>query len=178
MRLTLIVPPAVAPVSLEDAKEHLRIAEEVDDEDFLIQTLIDAATQHLDGYRGVLGRCLVTQTWRAEITRLGERLSLPFPDVTVQTAVFTDELPGALEWRWHESLAAPALIPTGGWGRPVAVTFTAGFGSAALVPQPLKLAILLLVDHWFHNRGAIGQVGGAVELGFDSLISPYRWRRL
>ena len=178
MRMTLIAPPAEPPVSIDEAKEHLRIAPEVGDEDQLILRLIDAATQHLDGYRGVLGRCLVTQTWKAEITRLGERLSLPFPDVVVQSATFTDGLPGTLAWVWHESLAMPALIPTGGWGRPVAVTFTAGFGPPAAVPEPLKLAILLLVDHWFHNRGAIGQVGGAVELGFDSLIAPYRWRRL
>ena len=52
--------------------------------------------------------------------------TLQLPEV--QTATFTDGLPGTLAWVWHESLAMPALIPTGGWGRPVAVTFTAGFG--------------------------------------------------
>ena len=176
MRLVLVAPPRELPVTLAQAKVQCRV--DSDEDDLLIQDYLDAAVSHLDGYYGVLGRCLVTQTWKAEITRLGERLSLPFPDVEVQSAIFTDGLPGTLAWVWHESLAAPALIPTGGWGRPAAVIFTAGFGPPAAVPEPLKLAILLLVDHWFHNRGAIGQVGGAVELGFDSLIAPYRWRRL
>lgn len=177
MRLTLLIPPVAAPVSLEDAKAHLRVPPDEDAEDLLIGRLIAAAVQHLDGYRGILGRCLVTQTWRAEITRLGERIALPFPDIEIQTAEFTDA-PGALVWTWHESLAAPALIPAGGWGRPVAVTFAAGFGGPEAVPEPLKLAILMLVDHWFNNRGAVGDAGGPVALALDSLIAPFRWRRL
>lgn len=170
MRLIRVLPPASPPVTLAQAKAQLRV--DGDDADLRIAGLIDAAVDHLDGYRGVLGRCMVTQTWRAEIDSLGERLSLPFPDTTIVSAEFTDALAGTLAWVWHEALAAPALIPEDGWGRPVAVTFTAGFGAPAEVPMALKQAVLIMVEHLHDDPLA------PLPPSFGELIAPYRWRRV
>jgi uncharacterized phiE125 gp8 family phage protein len=63
----LVTPPVAAPVSLAEAKAHLRV--DFDDEDALISGLIDAATQHLDGWSGVLGRALMPQTWEMSLDR-------------------------------------------------------------------------------------------------------------
>ena len=55
--------------------------------------------------------------------------------------------------------------------------FTAGYGSSGVdVPQPLRLAIRLLVTHWYENRGAValGDRPGAVPLGYEALVAPYR----
>lgn len=112
MRLTRIIPPAETPISLAEAKDQCRILH--DDDDLLVQSYLDAAVSHLDGWHGVLGRCLVTQTWRAEITRQGESIALPFPDTEIVSAEYSDAAGGLLAYEWHESLARPALLPVGG----------------------------------------------------------------
>lgn len=171
MRLTLVTPPAALPVTLGDAKLHCRVVG--DDEDQLIADMVDAAVSYLDGYGGVLGRCLVTQTWRADLLSLADRISLPFPDAQITEMVYTDAAAGPVAWRWHESLAMPALVPLGGMGRPASITFTAGYGGPPQVPAALRLAILRLVAFWYDNRA----IGGEPE-GFGDVISPFRVRRV
>ena len=58
----LVTPPSGAVVTLAAAKAHLRVDHDLDDS--AIGALIAAAEAHLDGYGGILGRCLLTQTWR------------------------------------------------------------------------------------------------------------------
>jgi uncharacterized phiE125 gp8 family phage protein len=44
------------------------------------------------------------------------------------------------------------------------------------VPQPLRLALRLLVTHWYEHRSAV-TVGSAAEttpLAYRELIAPYR----
>jgi uncharacterized phiE125 gp8 family phage protein len=65
LRPVRTVAPAKLPVSLEEAKKHLRYDD--DDEDMLIESLIAAATANLDGYEGKLGRCLITQKWKINL---------------------------------------------------------------------------------------------------------------
>ena len=65
MALTLITAPTVSPISLQQAKDHLRISHSDDDDK--VQLCIDAATSFVDGEDGFLGRCLVTQTWELTI---------------------------------------------------------------------------------------------------------------
>ena len=89
------------------------------------------------------------------------------------TARLSDGLAGDVAWRWHESLARPAIVPLGGWGRPASITFTAGFGLPHAVPHALKQAILLLVARWYDDRAV-----GAIPDGFDDLVFPFRVRRL
>lgn len=60
-----VTPPAEPPVSLEEAKAHLRV--DFGDDDLYVAGLIEAATAHLDGWSGILGRALVTQTWRQDL---------------------------------------------------------------------------------------------------------------
>lgn len=58
-----VTPPATPIVALADAKAHLRVDHA--HEDTLIQAYLDAATSWVDGFDGVLGRCVMEQTWRA-----------------------------------------------------------------------------------------------------------------
>lgn len=57
------VAPAQPIVLLSEAKAQFR--EVANFEDWLIQGHIDAAEAYLDGFDGVLGRCVMPQTWRA-----------------------------------------------------------------------------------------------------------------
>lgn len=73
-----VTPPTVPVVTLTDMKEHLRVLH--DDEDLMIQSLTDAAVSWLDGWDGVLGRCVMPQTWRIDAADLVAGFRLP--DVT------------------------------------------------------------------------------------------------
>jgi len=61
-RPVLVTAPTAMPVSLTEAKAHLRVTSS--DEDALITALIASATAYLDGWTGILGRCLMQQIWR------------------------------------------------------------------------------------------------------------------
>lgn len=63
-----VTAPTVPVIDLGEAKAHLRVLH--DDDDALIQGLIDAAVSWMDGWDGVLGRCIMPQTWRMEICDL------------------------------------------------------------------------------------------------------------
>jgi hypothetical protein len=67
--------PAQAPITLDQAKQHLRVLH--DDEDEYIADLIEAATDYLDGYSGVLGKALITQTWRQGFDSFWDGCSYP-----------------------------------------------------------------------------------------------------
>jgi uncharacterized phiE125 gp8 family phage protein len=61
MPLYLVAKSTQPVVSLDDMKKHLRVDHSFDDD--LIEAMTAAATQHIDGRDGWLGRALVAQTW-------------------------------------------------------------------------------------------------------------------
>jgi uncharacterized phiE125 gp8 family phage protein len=67
MRLRLVTPPdvAVPVVSLADAKDHLQVIGTA--QDAMVTAMVAAAVSHLDGATGVLGRCLINQTWELSL---------------------------------------------------------------------------------------------------------------
>jgi uncharacterized phiE125 gp8 family phage protein len=103
MALKLVTAPANYPVTLAQAKAHLRAADFTDD-DVMIDALIAAAVQHCDGPKGFLGRALVSQTWDLYLDafpcrrgdaflRLGHRvhgcqIELPLPPLISVGGVF------------------------------------------------------------------------------------------
>lgn len=190
LRPVLVTAPAAAPLTLEEAKTHLRV--DGDDEDGLVQGLVDAAIAHLDGPRG-LGRCLVNQTWRQDFTCWPSdgTLRLPFPDVSsivwvkfydsddaqqtvtsADYALLSDALGGYVEF--VPGWSAPVLDSR---PAPVGVQFVAGFGvDAEAVPADIRTAMLLMVGAWYHNREEIGPAGASLlPLGAQALLAKYRW---
>lgn len=61
MALKLVAAPANDPVSLDEAKAHLRV--DFEDDDTLIAAFVSASTRFVDGPKGFLGRALIDQTW-------------------------------------------------------------------------------------------------------------------
>ncbi|MBB1493213.1 phage head-tail connector protein [Paracoccus sp. MC1854] len=175
MRLVLVTPPAAQPITLTEVKAQARVAH--DDEDLLIQHYIDAATAWLDGPTGILGRCLVTQTWRAELPAVTGPIRLPLPDTVIGSAVFTDAEGGELAYDLTLQDQRPLLRPSFGLGRPAAITFTAGYGAPADVPAAIRQAMLLLITQGYEHR----QVTGAettLPFAVEALLAPYRRIRL
>ena len=175
MRLVLVTPPAAPPIMLAEVKAHARVSH--DDEDLLLQHYIDAATAWLDGPAGILGRCLVTQTWRAEFNAVTGPIRLPFPDTVIDSAVFTDAEGGELIHAFELQDQRPLLRPITGLGRSAAITFTAGYGAPAEVPAAIRQAMLLLVTQWYEHRQVTG-TGTALPFAVDALLAPFRRVRL
>jgi uncharacterized phiE125 gp8 family phage protein len=178
----LIAPPAEL-LSLPEAKVHLRV--DHDHEDLLIGGYIDAAVGWMDGWQGVLGRCILPQTWAIQVSSLAN-MALPFPDVrsavvtyldaagVSQTVAPADYRVRTVSGRGHlvfaDGFAAPALMP----GRDDAVTVTAVYGMTT-APASLRVAAMMLVAHLYRNREAVGPAGVAqVPMGVSALIAPFR----
>lgn len=75
--------PVTAPsgpvVGLVDLKAHLNVWHE--DDNLKIEALEQAAVAYLEGWTGVLGRCIREQKWKISVPERGTYF-LPFPDVT------------------------------------------------------------------------------------------------
>jgi uncharacterized phiE125 gp8 family phage protein len=187
MTLTLIDGPAEEPVTMDEARAHLRVDGTGDDA--LIAGLVTAARTMLEAETR---RAFVSQGWQLTLDAWPEtrRIDLPLaPVVSVEElAVDGTALDAALYdlGLRHDppriALKRNAALPApddavGGIG----VSFTAGYGEAAAVPQPLKQAVLMLTAHWYENRMAGGMEGGAavlLPLGVQHLVAPYRRPRL
>ena len=60
----------------------------------------------------------------------------------------------------------------------VRIAFTAGYGAASTVPEPLKWAIKLLIGHWYAHRDQSMEVPRNMAFAVDALIAPYRLNRI
>jgi len=74
MGLQLVTPPAIEPLTLEDAKLHLRV--DSSDDDTLISALIVAARNKIEGYTQ---RALITQTWEYVLDMPNNKQRIPQP---------------------------------------------------------------------------------------------------
>lgn len=179
--------PAVEPVTLAEAKAHLRV--DYNDEDALIGGLIAAAVSHFDGL-GVLGRAMITQTWAQsfQYTRAWERLDIgPFQSLlsveyydagnvlqTADLADFETRLDGDHVIVGPKINAAWPSI----YNRPdaVKVTYVAGYGDTPEdIPASIRHAILLTLAHWYENREAVAEGSfNELPLAVASLIGVER----
>ena len=192
MALVPISGPAAEPVSLAEAKAHLRVSGT--SEDLLIASLITAARVHLEL---ALSCAFITQTWSWFLDDWPGRKRLELPlgparsisavrvltagDVITTMPAQSYLLTGrarpprlTLKERSHWSNGAPQ--PAYG-ADGIEIEFIAGFGDApADVPAPLRLALLLLIAHWFEQRAPIEVGRGSTELPpmIAELTAPFR----
>jgi len=178
------VAPATMPVSLAEAKAHLRV--DHGDQDDLISAQIRAATAWLDGWSGILGRALITQTWRQEFGRFADHLPLPLAPVTAIDSISYFDAGNVQQvldpglYALHTDAFGAHVVPQSGNAWPatcrrpdaVSITFTAGYGAAADVPEPIRQAILLIVQRLFD--GADTSIDVAIDRTVHALIAPYR----
>jgi uncharacterized phiE125 gp8 family phage protein len=195
LRPVLVTAAAAPLLTTAEAKQWCRV--DHDDEDQLFPALIAAAEDRLDGWTGILGRCLVHQTWRQDFPGWpadGE-LRLPFPDVSATglTVKYSDaddaeqtlaasqyelleDATGAL-LRLRSGFSSPALYDDR--CDPVRVQFVAGYGAvASAVPQALRTAALMMVAHWYANREALASAIAETPNGVGAIVSPYARHRI
>ena len=186
MKLSLVSAPAVLPVTTQEVMDFARI--DIDPGGSLFANLISAAVQNIDGRDGLLGRALITQTWRATwdgFPRTGP-IILPLPPCqSVASITYLDTF-GTLQTLPTSvyrvvGLGTPdgAMIePTIGNSWPdtaslldcLTITFTAGYGdTSASIPEPIRTAIKI---HFacLHE----GRESPDLPPAFFSILTPYR----
>lgn len=181
--IRVITPPAAEPITLEEAKAHLRVV--FDDENDYISRLIVAARQMAEGR---LNRTLPVQTIAASFDGWGSALKLPRPPfIAVESIAYIDsegaeqllEAPGYYVNEFVEPAAIYAYygVP---WPslqqRQGAVTVTYRAGYVGGVPEPIKAWMLLAIGALYQNRESVVAGVSVTELPADFmnlLLQPY-----
>lgn len=188
MAIITITGPVEPPVSLEEAKGHLRVTHSRDD--VKITSLVIGVTEFIQNW---LNLRLVTQTLKVTFDAFpcGRELTLPVGPVSQIVDVKYYDSAGTLQTftEYVDSLTrmppavfldpGAAVWPVTQMFRPdvVQVNLIAGYGFAYYVPTPLKMGILSLVAHFYENRQDIA----ATPIDFkqipktsEYLFLPYR----
>jgi uncharacterized phiE125 gp8 family phage protein len=191
MPLVMTSGPATEPLTLAEAKAHLRIDD--DDEDQLIASLILTSRLHVEA---ALGLALLTQSWRLVLDRWPKSAVVvvplqPLQSVAQVRVLAADGNPSVVPAADYvvDVASMPGRIVRTGSAYPtpgraaggIEIDFTAGYGAlAASVPAPIRQALLLLVAHWYEHRDPIeiGAPGTAIPDAVARLLAPFRRHRL
>jgi uncharacterized phiE125 gp8 family phage protein len=188
MAIVLITAPAEEPITLAQAKEHLRATDSTS-EDALIATLIRAARQRVENYTW---RRLITQTvdyTLDEFCSSDEVIELPCAPVQSVTHVKYYDTAGVeqtllstlyqVDSKSEPARIAPAYAQT--WPtireqlNAVTIRVVCGYGLAAAVPSVIKAAMLLIIGHLYEHREEVGDFETfEVPNAADALLFPYR----
>jgi uncharacterized phiE125 gp8 family phage protein len=186
MSLQLTTPPAVEPVTLDDAKAHLRV--DTTDDDALITSLISAARARAEWHTG---RAFVTQSWVLWLDGWphGNCVEIPLPPLQAVTSLTTyasDDAATVLDASLFQidtassparvTLKSPAVIANTRKLNAIAIAFDAGYGDAAAdVPQAIRTAILEMIAELYTNRGDLESDPPAIA---QAMLAPYRVLKL
>jgi uncharacterized phiE125 gp8 family phage protein len=186
MALILTSGPALEPVTVSEAKAHLRV--DGSTEDALINSLILTSRLHIEA---ALGLALITQSWMMVLDRWPRDgvVALPIRPVQAVSAVriiAIDDVPATVppaDYILDGKGGPPRLVAKSGWAAPgrkvggIEIDFSAGFGAmAADVPQPIRHALLMLIAHWYEHRDPleIGRPEANIPNAVSELLMPYR----
>ncbi len=181
----VVTPPASEPVSLSEAKGHVRV--EITDDDAYIGDLLVAAREWGENYQGRswISRTLAltldefpTPPFRLPMGPVQSVESVKYTgsdgvEATVDPALYYLDDAGRLCLAYGASWPSVTLRPYGG----VAVTYVAGYGAdAESVPRRFKQAVLLLVGHWYEHREEVvtGTIVSRVPVAAVDLLSQDR----
>lgn len=177
------VAPVVEPITLAEAKAHCRVDAETDD--VLIQGYITTAREWVEDY---IDRALVTQQLVMKLDAFPAEIELPRPPMiasgtaTAVTVTYVANEAGATatlatsQYRVDRD-STPGVIRTtyaGSWPshiidkNAVTVTWWAGYGDTASVPQRVKSAMLMCVHELYEKRGD-GQMPDAAKRLLDTV---------
>lgn len=187
MPLTLVTASTELPVSIAEARAQCRI--DHSDEDVQLDGWIRAATEHC---QNVTWRQFVTATLALRMCDLPSCIYVPRPPLIAVSSITYTDLDGDTQTVSSslyvvDSYSQPgriipaynAVYPSDlrGYENDVTVTYTAGYGTAASVPTPLKQAILLLVSHYRNQREAAAPLANTpIDFSVRALLAPYAIR--
>ena len=189
MSLKLVTAASTYPVTLAEAKLHLRV--DSTDEDTLITALITAATEMCEQKTG---RAIMQQTWDVTLDEFPTYFELTRVPVQTVTYVKYYDTDGVLQ-TLSSALYTVSSADDFGFGKitpvygtlwpatrehneAVAVRYVAGYTNAAAVPEPIKAWIKLMINTMFDNRETESYssraVSTTVQMSFvDRLLDRY-----
>lgn len=187
--LSIITPVLDEPITLIEAKNHLRVDEILTEDDMLITSLITVAREWCENFtRRALGAQVLELVLDdfpykdyIEIPRppLQSVESIKYKDSDGQEFLFssadyavnTDSEPGIIaKGYWNEW---PTFVPYPSGA--VRIRYTAGY-TVENIPKSIKQAMLLLIGHLYEHREAVSTERHIEEVPFavKSLLMPYR----
>lgn len=199
MSLNSYTQPAAEPLTVAEAKDHLRVTDSASDP--YVEGLIAAARLWCEA---VTGNIFVSRTMRWTLDRFPEdsNTALILPAVPVRSISSITYLDGQGDSQtWNNTLYLltpdsmfPRLTPISSESWPdtfdqagaVTIDFIAGYASdglspedhAANVPEDIKHALRLLIGHWYENRIATAREAyHEIPLAVNALLGPYKIRK-
>ncbi len=196
MGLKLITPSTTEPISLTEAKAHLRVV--ASDDDTFISALIKAATRNCENWTG---RAFVDQTWDLYFDEFptGDDLEImiPRPPLIEVSSVSYNDSAGVEQQidpaeYYVDRISEPGwIVPAGagvsGWPTPieainsVRIRFRAGYltndsPADTFVPEDIKAAIKLTLGSMYEHRETqvVGSISTKLPFGVENLLRPYR----
>ena len=185
-RLTVTTEPSVEPITLAEAKLHLRV--DHSHEDDYITSLIVSARKEAENYTR---RAFVNTTFRLSMDHWPRVIYLPRGKVqsvtsvkyydtngtqqTLATSVYdvdTDSEPGRIVEAYNQSWPDYRDIVN-----TIQVVYVAGYGAAAAnVPDNVKQAIKIYTGHLYENREVTisGTIIAEIPLAYRALLDPVR----
>lgn len=169
--------PATEPVTLSEAREHLRNEGLTADDDY-ITALITVARKWVENYTS---RALITQTWKQSWDYVPENACFELainPLVSISAFTYYDENGSQQNYTTYQTDTQSDVVklvpnvsttfPSIELGRvnAIEVTFVAGYGAASAVPDDIKHAIKILIAYFYDdNRSGVAM---------DKTIEPPR----
>lgn len=176
---TITTPASAEPVSLAEAKAHLRV--DHTDEDTPIGVVIAAARAHIEKYCGqrFAGQTLTAKCdsfsdfARLEDGPINSITSVVYLDEngdsqTLSTDVYelrADGIEASIVLKYEQTWPAIRL------GSQITVVMVAGHSSA---PADVKAAMLLLIGHLYANRESVAEPLAVLPMGVDALLCNHR----
>ena len=187
-RIERVTGPTAEPISVAEAKRHLRI--EHSDDDLLIQRLIDTAIAMVD-VTGVLGKAMITQTWSECYGQYPSEITLSLGPVQSVSAIKYYDTDNVLQTDTLSNYfvlgtsGRTTIRPKSGFHWPttfkrddaIKIEYVIGYGDTFRdVPNTVRHALLMLVAHYYENREneLIGTVSKTLPFGFEALIGSER----
>lgn len=185
LQLTATAVGSVEPLTVAEAKDHMRV--DGSDDDTEIGVFIEAARAHLES---ITRRSIIERTLRLDLPRFAHTIVLPSPPLVSVTSVKYYDTNNSLQTvtanDYEVNLPAREieLADNASWPDiyarhdAVQITYEAGYqlesvSPVASAPAALVHAMKMLVGDMYENREARSMLKIEDNVTFDRLVSPY-----
>ena len=155
-------------LSVEEVRDYLKLNPDNDEED-TIETYIMAAREYCEMRTG---RTIALTEYSVSVESPGKTLIVPRPAILEVTSVTCDGV--AIGYTYNYRSITFDIEPQG----TVVVNYVSGYRKC---PKELRVAMLLLIGHWYAHReavyvstGSVTSKSTSVAMGVDAILNQYK----